>query len=105
MLYHIWQLQPLVCFSSEAEVPKSPSQFEIVSLSTSIGLGVTTEFAIGLSHNLSEPLFQGDVVGIGPRFPSKIRFIQCYLSITKTDFLKLCVSSFSGPTKDSEAKL
>ena len=51
--------------------------------------------------------------GIGPRFPPKIRLIQFYLSITKTDFPKLCdsywnclaVSRFSDSPRDLEAKL
>ena len=43
---------------------------------------------IGFSTDLSEPMLYGNEVGIGLRFPPKIRLVQ-YLSIMKTVFFKI----------------
>ena len=104
-MYNIWLLQPLVFF-----LWKLRFQSFQVSLRFCFTIHVDGR---GSSHFEFASLFHGDVVGIGPRFPPKIRSIQFYLSITKTDFPKLCdsywnclaVSRFSDSPRDLEAKL
>ena len=116
MLFNIWLLQPLVFFLWKLRFQslqvslrfcltihvdrKGSSHFEFVNLRA-------------FQQTLVNQFVSWDVVGIGPRFPPKIRLIQFYLSITKTDFPKLCdsywnclaVSRFSDSPRDLEAKL